>query len=224
MKMTINNQDKMRMKQYFLTLILLINFLTIMAQDGDGRFDVFMDDLKEAQADATIYTSPKDRTYFVRPVLEDVWLPRAVSKTARAEWYGTTSLSPDQKKKIDQALNTLAASAAKKLMLHKPGPEKFAQGSKDEIELLKSIIPTLSDFTVHKIGLEDKNWRIEKNELDVPTGRRKWGYVWFRDNRKIIDHPYCRVYEMFIYQPYEGGGTYGESVARYERRWLCGCP
>jgi hypothetical protein len=211
------------MKKNILTLILTINFLTIMAQNGDGRFDVFMYDLKEAQEDANIYTSPKDRTYFVRPAHED-WLSIAISPGNREDWVKTTSLSPEQRKKIDQALNALAATAAKKLPMHKPGTEKFAFGSSEEIAMMKSKITDLSDLTIHKIGLEDKNWRIEKNELDLPTGRRKWGYVWFRNNSKVIDHPYCRVYEMFIYQPYQGGGTYGESVAGYERRWLCGCP
>lgn len=211
------------MKKNVLILLLVTNFLITMAQDGDGRFDVFMYDIKEAQEDADIYTSPKDRAYFVRPAHED-WLVRAVSLGTREDWVKTTSLSTEQRKKIDQALNALASTAAKKLLLYKPGTEKFAQGSKEEVALLKSIVPNLSDFTVHKIGLEDANWRIEKNDLGVPTGRRKWGYMWFRNNSKMIDHPHCRMYEMFIYQPYQGGGTYGSSVPNYERTWLCGCP
>lgn len=194
----------------------------MMAQDGDNRFDGFLYDIQQAQGDIDIYTSPKDRMYFVRPALEE-WLPRAVSPGAREDWVKTTSMSAVQVKKTNDALNKLAASAAKKLPLHKPGAEKFAFGSPEEIAMMKSKIPNLSDFTVHKIGLEDRDWRIEKNDLGVPIGRRKWGYVWFRNNNKIIDHPYCRVYEMFIYQTYQGGGTYGESYGSYERQWLCGC-
>lgn len=211
------------LKTGILSLILTTNFFTIMAQDGDGRFDVFVDDLKEAQADANIFTSTKERTYFIRPALE-MWLHRAVSKVARDEWLMTTSFSSDQRKKIDQALTTLAGTASKKLPSFKPGAEKFAFGTKEEIQLMKDKITDISSLTVYKIGLEDQHWRIDKDEYGMPTGRRKWGYVWFRSNSKIMDHPYCRVFQMYIYQPYLGGGTYGESYGSYESRWLCGCP
>lgn len=211
------------MKKTVITLILLFKILTTMSQDGDWRFDVFMDDLKEAQADANVYTSPKDRTYFIRPALED-WLARAVSKSNRAEWLKNTSFIPEQRKAIDKALDNLAATAAKKISVYKPGPEKFAVGAPEEIQLIKDKITELADLTIHKIGIESKNWIIEKDDSGIPTGRRKWGYVWFRNNSKSMDHPYCRVYEMYVYQSYQGGGTYGASYGSYESTWLCGCP
>jgi hypothetical protein len=211
------------MKKYILILILLTNFFTTMAQDGDGRVSVWLYDISEAQADIDIYTNPKDRTYLVRPVFEG-WLRSAFIKNEREDWAKTTKMNAEDRSKINAALDALASSASKKLPAFIPEPEKFAYGTETEKELLKSVITgDKSSLKYHKVGLQDKTWRIEKDNYDVPTGRRKWGYIWFR-NPSIKDHPWCSVFEVYLYQPYQGGGTYGETVAHFERKWISGCP
>lgn len=205
--------------------MILFGLMTTMGQDGngDGRVWVWQDELQDALADAKIYTSPKDRTYFVRPAFEE-WLVRAVSKSAREEWRKTTSMDAEERKKIYVLLDELAALVSKKLAAHIPSAEMFANGTEEEKTMMKGKITGIEQIKIHKIGLQDKNWRIEKGDDGIPTGRRKWGYVWYKKDASLVDFPWCRVFEMYIYQPYAGGGTYGASEAFYERRWLCGCP
>jgi hypothetical protein len=208
-----------------ITMVLLFGFMTTLAQDGngDGRVWVWQDELNDALADAKIYTTPKDRTYFVRPVYED-WVFRAVSKNAREEWRKTTQMDADERKKIYALLDELAKLASQKLPAFVPGTAMFTYGTDEEKTMLKGKITDVDKIKIHKIGLQDQNWQIEKGDDGIPTGRRKWGYVWFKPNSPTLDHPWCRVFEMYIYQPYSGGGNYGASEAFFERRWLSGCP
>lgn len=205
--------------------MLLFSFQMAMGQDGngDGRVWVWQDELQDAISDAKVYTSPKERTYFVRPVFEE-WVVRAVSKTAREEWRKTTSMDADERQKIYALLDEMAALANKKLPANIPGPEMFAHGTEQEKTMMKGKITGIEELKIHKIGLQDQNWKIDKGDDGIPTGRRKWGYVWYKKDPKLVDYPWCRVFEMYIYQPYTGGGTYGASEAVFERRWLCGCP
>ena len=205
--------------------MLTLNSDPVNAQDGDGdgRVSVWIYDISEAKADIDIYTNPKDRTYLVRPVFEG-WLRLAFYKKEREDWAKTTQMNADDRKSINAALDALASSASKKLPAFIPDPEKFAYGSEVEKGLLKSVITgDKTNLKYHNVGLQDKTWRIEKDEYDMPTGRRKWGHIWFR-NLSTTDHPWCFVFEVYLYQPYQGGGTYGETVAHFERRSMSGCP
>lgn len=206
-------------------IMLTLNSDPVNAQDGDGdgRVSVWIYDISEAQADINLYTNPKDRTYLVRPVFEG-WLRLAFYKKEREDWAKTTKMNADDRKNINAALDALASSASKKLPAFIPEPEKFAYGTEAEKDLLKSTISgDKTNIKYHNVGLQDKTWRIEKNDYDVPTGRRKWGYIWFR-NSNITDHQWCFVFEVYLYQPYQGGSTYGETVVHFERKWISGCP
>ena len=208
-----------------LIIMLTLNSDPVNAQDGngDGRVSVWIYDISEAQADIDIYTNPKDRTYLVRPVFEG-WLRLAFYKKEREDWAKTTKMNADDRRNINAALDALASSASKKLPAFIPGPEKFAYGTEAEKGLLISTIAgDKTNFKYHNVGLQDKTWRIEKDDYDVPTGRRKWGYIWVR-NSSITDQQWCFVFEVYLYQPYQGGGTYGETVAHFERKWISGCP
>jgi hypothetical protein len=217
---------------YYMNKICLIKILILMitlnsdpvnAQDGDGRVSVWIYDISEAQADIDMYTNPKDRTYLVRPVFEG-WLRVAFYKKEREEWANTTKMNAEDKKKINTALDALASSASKKLPAFVPTNDMFAFGTEAEKELLKSVITgDKSNLKYHNVGLQDKTWRIEKDSYDVPTGRRKWGHIWFR-NTSLTENPWCVVFEVYLYQAYQGGGDYGETVAHFERRWISGCP
>jgi hypothetical protein len=206
-----------------LLLFLISGFQKLQAQEGDNRTGYFIEEIKRAKTMIDQYVSPQKQLYLVDDRAEEfMW--RAVSPSEREAWFATTSMTAAEKKTVSDALNGLAASAAKKLPIFKPGDEKFAFGSKEEKDMMKSKVPNLADFTVHKIGLADQNWSIVKNDYGIPLYKNKFGYMWFRNNSKIVDHPYCRVYQINITQTYEGGGTYGESYAGYVSKWLCGCP
>jgi hypothetical protein len=210
------------MKNLLLFIALALTLNTMMAQ-GDGRTEYFINDIKDAQADIEKYTSPQERTYLVRPALEP-WLMRAVSMKAREEWAQTTSMTPEQKKQVDDAFKALATIAAKKIPLNIPAAKKFALGSQAEKDLLMTNITDAHTIDVYRIGIEDQNWRIEKDDYNMPTGRRKWAYIYYKKKSGLADYPYCRLMELYIYQPYAGGGTYGENTVYREQVTLCGCP
>jgi hypothetical protein len=211
------------MKKLLLFVALALTLNTMMAQ-GDNRTEYFISEIKDAQEALEKHNPPG--IYLVRPESEK-WLANAVSMKAREEWEKTTIMTPEQKKQVDAAYSALAAVAAKKIPLHIPEAKHFAAGTDAEKNMLKSFFFTKASpdqFTVYQYGLEDQNWRIDKDEYNMPTGRRKWGYVYYKGKPGIHDHPYCRLMEAYIYQPYAGGGTYGESEVYFEAYYYSGCP
>lgn len=207
------------------TFMVLASASQSFAQ-GDNRTGFFLSEIKKAQTEVDKYISPEHQIAIVEIPLDD-WLLRAVSKKERDKWLKTTQFSPDESKQINDALDALSAAAATKLPLFKPYPKKFAYGTAAEKEMMKNKITGSHDGIVfHKIGLEDEVWQIVKGNDGLPKFRFKAGYVWLRNNNKDqVDHPYCRVFQINITQQYQGGGTYGESVAGYAGiKWLSGCP
>lgn len=215
-------------KQLSLPLTLMFNLFimnsTMAQEQEDGRITVYMWDIKETRENVDLYTSPKERTFMVSIAQEPI-LIRALSKKAREEWYKTTTLSAGQKKEVNAALDDLASAAYKKLPNFIPGPEKFAFGTEAEKKMITAGINDLNTIDIFKIGLEDKDWRYdEKDAYGNPTGRRKWGYFWYKKKPGNADYTCCRVYEVYLYQPYAGGGAYGDTKVYYERIWMSGCP
>jgi hypothetical protein len=207
------------MKKLLLILISILQINSVMAQDD--RFSSWVYDINQAMEDINIYTNPQDRQYLVRPALED-WLSRALGANIRKKWANTTQMSEQQRNEINKKLDGLKSAAVKKLPLHVPGSEKFAFGTDQEIQLLKDKITDLNDCVLHKIGIQDKTWIIERDGYGNIVGRRKWGYLWV--NNKFSDAPFCRMVELYLYQRYEGGGSYGEAYGTFERSWWVGCP
>jgi hypothetical protein len=74
---------------------------------------------------------------------------------------------------------------------------------------------------IHKIGLNQANWLIDKDYFGLPTSRYKQGMIWARNSAD--DHPYCKFYYVNIIQDYAGGGTYRASYALYIEETLAGC-
>ncbi len=88
--------------------------------------------------------------------------------------------------------------------------------------MVKQSLKNAATLKVHKIGFEEANWLIEKNELGIPLNRYKHGHVWARDSAD--DHPYCHLYVIYLQQNYAGGGRYGQAFTNIRDDQIVGCP
>lgn len=186
----------------------------------DPFLNAFLDEIAETQKEIENY-SPETKIYLISIGKYD-WLKRAVSKKAREEWLNQWTKNPAQRQQFSEALDAVAAAAARKLPLYTPKLKNYSIHNPVEEKLMKSKINDLADHKIHYIGLEQANWLIEKNSLGIPTARFKRGLVWVRYTPN--DHPYCRIYYINIIQDYAGGGTYGASYGKFLTDELAGCP
>jgi len=177
-----------------------------------------MDNIAEKQKQVEAF-DPNTKLYLASASTYD-YLLFAVSPRARAEWLSGDSL--EFKPNLDPVLDALAASAAKKLPIYIPNASLFAFHNPLEERMMKGEMGNLAALKIHKLGLAHSTWQISKNEIGIPTARFKRGYAWVRVTTE--DHPYCRLYQVNIIQDYAGGGTYGESYAKFLDNTLFGCP
>lgn len=186
----------------------------------DFRLKFFLEDIQKAQQSVDEY-DPETKLYLISSSLSD-WLWRAVSMQEREKWGKQWLTKPIEKQKFNAALDSLAASAAKKLPEYQLNTKNYAVHNAAEEKMLKSILKTPANYKIHYTGLEQANWLIDKNSLGIPNSRYKHGAIWLRDTTK--DHPYCYISYVNIIQDYAGGGTYGASYAYFVRDEMVGCP
>lgn len=190
--------------------------------ETDARISLFLNELDQANKQAAEY-SPETSTYIVRNNVYD-WLLRAVSPAERAEFFKKweSLMSAANRKRFTDGLDSLNATAAKKLPLYQADSKTFNFHNLAEEKLMKGTLENLASLKIYKIGLNQNNWLIDKNDLGIPTARYKHGMLWVRNAEK--DYPYCQMYYVNIKQDYAGGGTYGASYARFIDSALAGCP
>jgi len=196
---------------------------TVSKDDGmDSRLTFFLEEIGKAQKEVDEYNS-QDKLYLVSSTSAD-WMWRAVSPKERGEWTEKwkTLLTPAARKKFDDALDALNAAAAKKLPAYLPNPKAFNFQTPAEEKMMKSVLENPARYKIFKIGLNQANWLIDKNDYGLPTARYKHGMIYLRDTTS--DHPYCYMSYINIIQDYAGGGTYGASYARFIRDEMAGCP
>lgn len=186
----------------------------------DFRLKFFLEEIAKAQKSVDEYT-PEEKTYLVSSGEYD-WLVRAVSPKAREEWSKKWLTKPNERSKFNAALDALAASAAKKLPLYQANPKMYNFRNPTEEKMMKGTLENLASLKIFKIGLNQVNWLIDKNDLGIPTARYKHGMLWVRDASD--DHAFCKIYYVNIIQDYAGGGTYGASYAKFTGGELAGCP
>ncbi len=201
--------------------IFVFGVQTVFAQEEmDFRLTFFLEKIAKAQKAADEYT-PETRTYPVGKG-EYEWLVLAVSPKAREEWSKKWLTKPNERKKFNEMLDALAATAAKKLPLYLANPKLYNFRNPAEEKMMKAELENLTALRIHKIGLNQAAWLIDKNNLGIPTARYKQGIIWARN--AADDHPYCLIYYVNIIQDYAGGGTYGASYAKFTGSELAGCP
>jgi len=187
---------------------------------SDARLEILLEQISKRQKEVETY-DPAERTQFVTMSTPELFLP-AISMRARATYYKRDQLNERQQATMNPALDSLAAAAAKKLPLYKPDATLFAFHNPSAELLMKQSLKNGFTLKVHRSGIKEAVWLIEKNEFGIPLDRYKHGYVWARDSGD--DHPYCHLYTIHVQQNYAGGGTYGAAFARLSDDVVMGCP
>lgn len=210
----------------FATLVVMaFGFQSISAQDDDhidGRLLSFLDHIEKAKTEVDAYT-PQDSAYLVSGDSQE-WLWNAVSPKLRKQFMDKwkSVMSPAAQKRFEDALDGLKASAAQKLPTYLPDNNYFAFHNLAEETMMKGQLEDPSTIKIFKIGLFHNTWQISKDDYGSPNARYKQGYMWIRNT--LDSHPYCRLFQINIIQDYAGGGTYGQSYARFIDGPLIGCP
>lgn len=188
----------------------------------DGRILLFRDELAETRKQIEEFT-PETKISLVSDANYD-WLLRAISPRERKEFFDKwqSLMSPKDKTLFATQMDAISAAASKKIPLFLANPKAFNFRNPAEEKMIKAEMSDIPGIMIHKIGLNQPSWLIDKNEWGLPTSRYKHGMIWGRDPNS--DHPYCRFWYVNIIQDYAGGGTYGASYAKYTGTELAGCP
>jgi hypothetical protein len=88
--------------------------------------------------------------------------------------------------------------------------------------MMRQSLKNAATLKIHRSGIKESVWLIEKNEFGIPVDRYRHGYFWARDNSD--DHPFCHLYTIHVQQNYAGGGSYGAVFARPSDDEIVGCP
>jgi hypothetical protein len=145
-------------------------------------------------------------------------------KEERDKWmkdYGFLKVRETPDNRFDAALDALAVSIRKRLPEHLPKADRYIIRNPAEEKLMRSAMKDTPQLKVFKIGLNQANWLIDKNEFGIPRARYKHGMIW---GRALPGDTVCLLWFINIVQDYSGGGTYGASYANFIRYDISGCP
>lgn len=116
------------------------------------------------------------------------------------------TLSPDALKPVLAKLDALQAAvdahaAQNSFPTGQPHDETL------EASIRRQIARNTPQARVLKTAMMDAGWEILKNDLGIPTMRRKEGYVLY----KLPNEKWARLYRVTYYENYAGGGTYAKA-------------
>lgn len=164
--------------------------------------------------------TPGSRDYYVEDFNDDenIYLKAALSPGERKDWESEWQ-DENMKKCINARLDELAAAAEKTIGTYKP--VGYAFGTPAEKNILRSGVTDIGKASeVYNVGLNSANWKIIKNDIDIPTKRVRHGTIWL----KYPNNKYCTIAYVNLVQDYAGGGTYNASEARFISWEFAGCP
>ncbi len=175
-------------------------------------------DLATTRTQAENYR-PGLRPYYVQDFSDrqNIYLKASLSLTRRNKWL--ENWDPKLAKCMQGPLDDLAAVAQKTLPTYHPS---FAVRNPVEEKLLKTAVSDIANATIFKIAFEQAAWKIDKDQFNFPTGRYKHGMIWAK--YPGYDDGFCRIISINLVQDYAGGGTYGESYAKFIASEFAGCP
>lgn len=125
--------------------------------------------------------------------------------------------------RLNAAFDDLKQSLTTKLPMVKPAAALFQFHDPVAERLLRSKLGDPSSYTLHRSGLQESAWILDKYEIGIPRSRWKHANAYVR--YKTDDHPYCRLVTVYVYHEYLGGGRYDPTMAAsYPTSQLCGCP
>jgi hypothetical protein len=191
-----------------------------VTSQSDARLEILLEEINKRKKEVEAY-DPSASSQLVTRSTPELFIP-AISLRARAVYYKRDQLNERQQAALNPALDSLASAAAKKLSLYKPDATVFAFHNPAAELMMKQSLKNAATLKVHRGGIKEATWIIEKNEFGLPVDRYKHGNIWARDNND--DHPYCHLYTIYVQQNYAGGGTYGEVFARLSDNEIVGCP
>jgi hypothetical protein len=187
---------------------------------SDPRLEILLEEIEKRKKEVESF-DPAEGRQIVTMSTPEMFLP-AISQRARAAYFKRDKLNERQQAALNPALDSLAASAAKKLPLYKPDGTLFAFHNPAAELMMKQSLQNAATLKVHRSGIKEGIWLIEKNDFGIPVNRYKHGYIWARDSSD--DHPYCHLYTIYVQQNYAGGGAYGQLFAHLFDSELVGCP
>lgn len=216
----------MRLQNIVPTILLITLCLTAVhhgkasSTQSDPWLEIMLEDIHKKESEVESY-DPSERSQLVTRSTPD-FFTIAISARARAAYYKQERVNETRKSALNAALDRLAASAAKKLPLYKPNATLFAFRNPSAEQMMIRNLPNAATLRVHKTGLKEADWLIEKNQFGIPVDRYRHGFIWARDSND--EHPYCHLYTVFVQQNYAGGGGYGQAFARVSDDEIFGCP
>ncbi len=187
---------------------------------SDVRLQILLEEIEKRKKEVETY-DPAERRQLVTPSTPELFIP-AISMRARAAYYKRDKLNATQQAAMNPAFDSLAAAAAKKLPLYKPDAMVFAFHNPPAESMMRQSLRNAATLKIHRSGMKEAVWLLEKNALGLPVDRYKHGFIWARDTSD--DHPFCHLYTIFVQQDYAGGGTYGAVFARFSEDEIVGCP
>ena len=158
--------------------------------------------------------------YFPKPASSDDYIGLALSKKERVTWLQGKKVAPDAR--LDAVLDEVKSLLAKRLPEYTINPKSFNNRNGAEERMMMAEMSDVPGIKVFKIGFNQANWMIDKNELGIPKARYKHGLIYGRN--PASEDPFCRVWYVNVVQEYSGGGTYGETEARFIDREFIACP
>lgn len=184
-------------------------------------FEFYLKEIGDAKKSAESFTGGTSGLYNGTTYS---WMYRAVSKKAREEYIAAQkgwNTNAGSVAKLNTALDDLKSSCSSKISLLKMENNLFQYRDAASEALMKGYLKNPAILKIHKIGISDADWQIEKNNLGIPLYRYKRGTMWVRNNSD--DHSYCKGLFFVIKQDYSGGGTYGKSFISEYSEELRGC-
>jgi hypothetical protein len=153
--------------------------------------------------------------YFPKPKSTDDYISLAFSKKERASWLQDKKVTP-------AALDGLKASLNTRLPEYTINPKSFTNRNAVEEKMMLAEMSDVPGMKVFKIGFNQANWIVDKNDLGIPKARYKHGLIYGRN--PASEDPFCRVWYINVVQEYAGGGTYAATEARYIEKEYIACP
>ena len=188
---------------------------------SDVWLEIILEEINKRKKEVENFDPTVEGRQLVTKSTPELFFP-AISMRARERYYKSVQMNDTRRSALNAALDSLAAAAAKKLPLYKPDTSLFAFHNPPSEQMMRGSLKNAATLKVHKIGIKEAVWLIEKNQLGLPVDRYKHGYIWARDTND--DHAYCHLYTLHITQTYEGGGTYGQTFVKLSEDELFGCP
>jgi hypothetical protein len=125
--------------------------------------------------------------------------------------------------KFNSELDALASEAPTKIRAFTASQTgKIRLRSAVDERMMLSAMTDVPGVIVHKTGMYDATWSIQKNDYGIPSYRWKTGAIYGRNPTST--HPYCWIWLISIRQDYSGGGTYGASYPKHIDVDIATCP